>query len=519
MRLHWLVFSALGCLLLPFSAMAEVPPKDKPEAPKFVDTIKGPTPIPVRPAEEKAKEPEDALSKGDLLVQKALEPALGDLDKMTERGFVRALVPFSLSAFYIDKGEERGLQADLLREFEKRLNKGVKKEADKTRVLIIPTHPDELFDRLIAGQGDVIVAGLTVTEEREEDVDFADPIIKDVREVIATQPNVADIKSIEDLEGMQIFVRRESSFYPSLLKVNVELAEMGLEPVTIMLADDKLEEEDLYEMIDVGMIPAMVIDEHVGKFWSVVFKNVKLHHDLAIREGASIAWAVRQNSPQLEEEINEYMELSDPKTSILARNILARHENLALRLANPEALKYRSLLTKLEGLFQKYGEKYDIDPMLLAAQAFQESRFKHKSRSHAGAIGIMQLLPSTAADKSVNIKNFRTLEGNIEAGAKYLRWVVDNYFNDDEIPDVEKIYMALAAYNAGPNRVARVRKKAENPNLWFDNVEWEVAKVAGFEPIQYVKNIYRYYLAFNQILNRPHKLARIDQISALSSSD
>ena len=134
----------------------------------------------------------------------------------------------------------------------------------------------------------------------------------------------------------------------------------------------------------------------------------------------------------------------------------------------------------------------------VGAQAFQESRFDNNARSSAGAVGIMQLLPSTALDKDVAIKNFRTVEGSIEAGAKYNRFIADQYFPDKELSELNKILFVLASYNAGPNRVARVRKDAENPDIWFDHVEWQVARVAGIEPVKYVKNIYIYYLLFTK---------------------
>ena len=169
-------------------------------------------------------------------------------------------------------------------------------------------------------------------------------------------------------------------------------------------------------------------------------------------------------------------------------------------MINPKTDAYNKKLDELVVLFNKYGEKYDIDPMLLAAQAFQESRFNNNARSRAGAVGIMQLLPSTARDKNVNIKNFKKLENNIEAGAKYMRFVADHYFADENIPELQKILFVFASYNAGPNRVARVRKKAKDPNQWFDSVEWEVARAAGAEPIKYVKNIYIYYVIFKKLV-------------------
>jgi membrane-bound lytic murein transglycosylase MltF len=153
--------------------------------------------------------------------------------------------------------------------------------------------------------------------------------------------------------------------------------------------------------------------------------------------------------------------------------------------------------------FKHYAEQYDFDYLIMAAQAYQESGLDQSKKSHAGAIGVMQLLPSTAADRNVNISEIQKLENNIHAGTKYMRFIINRYFKDEPMDDVNKMLFAFAAYNAGPAKVIKLRKKTAamglNPNLWFHNVEVAAAKVIGRETVQYVSNIYKYYLAYRMV--------------------
>ena len=160
-------------------------------------------------------------------------------------------------------------------------------------------------------------------------------------------------------------------------------------------------------------------------------------------------------------------------------------------------------------LFETYAERYDFDWLMVLAQAYQESKLDQSAKSPAGAIGIMQLLPTTAADPSVGIPDIDELENNVHAGVKYLRFIADRYFNDPMITPDDRLLLSMAAYNAGPAKLMRLRKEAEeaglDPNKWFGNVELIAAKRIGRETVQYVGNIYKYYIAYK--LGAAHKMA------------
>ena len=156
--------------------------------------------------------------------------------------------------------------------------------------------------------------------------------------------------------------------------------------------------------------------------------------------------------------------------------------------------------------FREYGKTYKFDWLMIAALAYQESRIDQSKRSPAGAVGVMQILPSTAADPNVNIPDIEKLENNIHAGIKYLRFINNRYFEKEPMDDRNKILFSFASYNAGPAKIARLRTRARkaglDPNIWFRNVEIIAARRIGRETVQYVSNIYKYFTAYRLIINK-----------------
>jgi len=141
---------------------------------------------------------------------------------------------------------------------------------------------------------------------------------------------------------------------------------------------------------------------------------------------------------------------------------------------------------------------------MLAAQGYQESRLDQSTKSPSGAIGVMQVMPTTGA--SLNVGDIRQVDANIHAGTKYMRTMLDTYFSDAQLDDLNRNLFAFAAYNAGPTRIAQLRKEAAkrglNPNVWFDNVERIAAEKIGRETVTYVSNIYKYYVAYTLALEQ-----------------
>jgi len=428
----------------------------------------------------------------------------GDLPELIERRAVRALVPYSKTFYFLDGGRQRGLAYESLKQFEKDLNESLGTRNLKVYVVIVPVSRDELISGLVDGYGDVAVGNLTITDARAQEVDFSAPLMTGVDEVVVTGPGtegVAELESLDDLSGREIVVRRSSSYYESLERLNDRLRAAGREPARLTLANELLEDEDLLEMVNAGLVPIVVVDEHKATFWAQIFEDLVVREDLVVHTGGEIAWAFRKDSPELAKVVNEFV--TTHRRGTLMGNILFNRYLKNTRWAK-RALsdKGRARFKDTADLFKRFAGEYGFEWLMVTAQAYQESGLDQSMRSPAGAVGVMQMLPTTAADKNVAIDDIHVLENNVHAGVKYLRFIHDRYFAEAEMDDLNKELFAFAAYNAGPARVASLRRKARekgfDPNVWFRNVEVVAAQEIGRETVQYVSNIFKYYIAYQR---------------------
>jgi membrane-bound lytic murein transglycosylase MltF len=453
-----------------------------------------------------ADEPEAIADPCEELQLDCLKPWTGDLDGMVERRMIRVLTVLSKTFYYIDRGVQRGITYEGLQAFEKELNNKLKLGPRKVNVVVIPVSRDRLLSGLVEGRGDIVAANLTITEQRAATVDFSDPVLSDTKELLVTGPASPPTASLDDLAGREVVVRRSSSYYESLVALNERFRKEGKAEVALTLADENLEDEDLLEMVNAGLYPAIVMDEHKAQFWAQIFDKVTVHDGIVLRAGGQISWAFRKNSPQLRDAINRFVKghkIGTQFGNIMLKRYLKDAKYVKNALASGEIEKFNKTIE----LFQKYAGEYEFDWLLIGAQAFQESGIDQSVRSPAGAVGVMQVLPTTAADPTIGIANVDTdTNNNIHAGVKYLRFMVNEYFNDPAITPVNRHLFALASYNAGPNRIARLRQKAAkqglDPNKWFQNVEIVVAREIGRETTQYVGNIYKYYIAYKRVLEQ-----------------
>jgi membrane-bound lytic murein transglycosylase MltF len=218
------------------------------------------------------------------------------------------------------------------------------------------------------------------------------------------------LSTLDDLAGKEVFVRKSSSYYESLVTLNTRFAAENKPLIKLKDAPEELEDEDLIQMLNAGLV------------------------------------------------------------SILE-------------------------------LFRKYGDRYDVDWLLMAAQGYQESKLDQQARSHVGAIGVMQVMPATG--KELNVGDVTQLDPNIHARVKYMRFMIDRYYENEPMTKLDKALFTFASYNAGPGRVAQLRKEAAkrgyNPNVWFHNVEYIAEEKIGHETVTYVSNIFKYYVAYRLI--------------------
>jgi membrane-bound lytic murein transglycosylase MltF len=438
-----------------------------------------------------------------------------DLDSLAQRRAVRVLVPFSRTYYFLDGGVQRGITYDAFREFEKFLNEELGTRGVRpVHVILIPTARDHLLTGLVEGRGDIAAAGLTITPERQAIVDFSEPFSTELREVVVTGPAALPLESLEDLAGREIWVRLSSSYYESLAGLNASFESAGKAPMTLNAADEHLEDEDLLEMVNAGLIPMIIVDEHKAELWAEVFDAITVRSDLAVREGGRLAWAFRKNSPQLAEVVNRFVS-RNKRGSYLFNVLWKRYWGDAEWVRNATDESEMERFRAVMDLFQRYAGEYGFPYLLMMAQGYQESRLDQTVQSRAGAVGIMQLLPSTAADPNVGIPDISNPENNVHAGVRYMEFLRRHYFFDESIDEFDRMAFAIAAYNAGPNRIQRLRgvaaERGLDPDVWFRNVELIVAEKVGRETISYVDNIYKYYAAYGLIAAEEEAKAKARQ--------
>lgn len=433
----------------------------------------------------------------------------GDFDQVAMKRMLRVLVPYNRAFFFFEGAEPKGISYEICNLFGKSINKKLGNKTLKVQIVYIPTARDQLLPRLRDGYGDIALGNLTITDERRKLVDFSDPFATGVREILVTDKKQPDVTRPYDLSGKEIHVRKSSSYYENLVNLNGVLESTEKALVKIVEADENLEDSDLLELVNAGLIPAVIIDSHKGELWSQVFDNIKLHPEAAVHTGGEIAWAIRKNSPKLKALIDEFAK-THKKGTLLGNVIINRYLKKGDYIKNSGHTEEVKKFNKSVELFKKYAGDYKFDYLMLAALAYQESRLDQSLRSAVGAVGVMQILPSTAKDKSVGIPDIEKLEPNIHAGTRYLRFMADRYFPEDGgLDELNRAFFTFASYNAGPARVTSLRREAKemglNPNIWFNNVEVVAAKRIGRETVDYVSNILKYYVAYKLLEDRVEK--------------
>ena len=422
-----------------------------------------------------------------------------DLDAMLKRRNIRALVMINPIGFFYDSGHPMGTMYEALRELETFVNQKMKTGTFKVKVTFIPLRPDQVEDALNQGVGDLIAYGLIVTPTREERVAFTVPVQQDVKQIIVSGPNFGSVTSLEGLGGKEIWANPLAVSYQQLQQLNEKLKAAGKPPIVIKAADKYLLDDDLVQMVNAGIIPATVCTELKAKLWSQVLPHLTVHSDLVIASGQKTAWAVRKDNPQLKQLLDEFIAPRAVGTSF-GNTLVRRYLQNIKWVKNSTSPGEMKKFDELAGMFKQYAGQYDFDYLMIMAQGYQESMLNQGARNPSGSVGIMQVIPKNAAASPINVSNVTTTQNNILAGVKMLRHIEDQYFNDPKLDPIDKTLMVFASYNAGPNRIARLRNQAAqqglDPNKWFGNVELMVAEDVGEETVTYVGNVYKYYIAY-----------------------
>ncbi|HTP73841.1 MAG TPA: transglycosylase SLT domain-containing protein [Burkholderiaceae bacterium] len=418
---------------------------------------------------------------------------------MLQRRAIRFYVPYSRSLYFIDKGRERGISADLMRQFEIWINKKYAAQLGKRplTVFVVVATRDKLLPDLLEGHADVAVGNIKVLDELLKDIDFVAPDEKAAStEVLATGPASPAIASIDDLSGKTVHVREVSSYALSLKALNDRFKKAGKPEAKLVFVPNALEDEDMLEMLNAGLLQSIVVDDWKAKMWAQVLPKVQIHEDIALRPKTKVGWAIRKQSPKLAAELTEFYAYYAKQGGVPA--LQKQYMSRVKALKNATSSEDEKRFTALIDYFNKYGKQYNFEPMMLAAQGYQESTLNQEAKSAVGAVGVMQLMPATG--EQLKVGDIHQAEPNIHAGAKYMDQLMTKYFTDAKFDEQNRTLFAFASYNTGPGNISKMRKEAEkrglDPNQWFNNVEIVTAEKIGIETTTYVRNIFKYYAAY-----------------------
>jgi len=463
------------------------------------------TPAPVA-TPQKAQKPPSAAGQGAAALQsqtareRIVSKWTGDLDGMIQRRVIRVLTTYSKTQYFVDEGTQRGLVSDFASLFEEDLNKKLKNKNIRVIAMILPVSHDELIPALLEGRGDIVAAGTMITDPRKQQVDFTNPTRTGVSAIVVTGPGAPPVARVEDLAGREVYLQLSMVSSQGVQRFNAELAKKGLPPVKIRPAPEVLAEEDILEMVNAGLVKITLAYDYLAEFWQQVYPRLVLNKGAAVKTDGQIAMMIRKNSPKLKAELNAFI-ARYPEGSA-KRNVVLQKYLKSVKYAKAATSKEESAkLARTRAFFRKYGDQYALDYLLMAAQGYQESQLNQNAKSQVGAIGVMQVMPATG--KELKVGDITQLEPNIHAGVKYIRFMMDKYYANEPMDRLNKGLFTFASYNAGPGRISQLRKRAAerglDPNKWFNNVEILAAESIGRETVQYVANIYKYYLAYQML--------------------
>jgi len=466
---------------------------------------KGTSPETTAASKSAAAQPASSPAQSQPEMDDALPPALrtpwkGDLDEMVKRRVVRVLLPFRRPEFFYMDGRPAGILQEAFQELERVLNAKYKTTAaNRIIVALLPTPTDKLMERFSGGYGDVAAYGISITEENKQIADFTVPTLTGNKMIVVTGPGAPELGTVEDLSGKEIWVRPHTRMRADVEALNARLKAQGKAPAVIRDVDALLEPADTMEMVNAGTYPIALQPSKTAEFWAQVFDNIKLRTDLALAEDVEFGWAIQKGAPKWKAFLDDFIQTHGIGTSF-GNTVMRRYLKETKYIKNARDAAEMGKFRATAPMFTKYAQKYGFDALLLLAQGYQESGLDQSVKSRVGAVGIMQVMPATAASSPVSIPNINTEDANIHAGVRLIHFLVEDYFKEEGLDQFNRTLFAIAAYNAGPAKIAKCRQVAKDmgydPNKWFGNVEVAAAKLVGRETTQYVANIYKYYIAY-----------------------
>jgi membrane-bound lytic murein transglycosylase F len=462
--------------------------------------------------QDKKQVPEKAESPGNTEIS---DPIERDLPQIREEGTLRAITVYSATSYFLYRGQPMGFEYELLERLAKHLGLELK--------IVVARDMDDVLNMLNRGEGDIVAYGLAITEPRKKKVSFTEYHTISHQVLVQKKPDnwrqmkLHEIKRamIDDaieLIGDTVWVRKNSSYHERLINLIQEIGDT----IYIDTLPGNMDTEEIIHMVSEGKIKYTVADYNMAAVSSNYFQNLDIHVPISLSQ--RLAWAVRKNSPELLSAVNEWIHRIKKTNDyyVIYNKYFESKHSFKTRSKSEFFSKKTGKISQYDDLIKKYAASLDWDWRLLSSLIFQESRFDPKTKSWAGAHGLMQLMPATA--RQMGIRNTANPEENIKGGTKYLKLMTKNW---TEIPDsVQRIKFVMASYNCGYNHVVDAQnlaqKNGKDGNVWDKNTEKFILKlsyrkyfndevvkygyVRGTEPYNYVREIFRRYELYKDII-------------------
>jgi len=424
----------------------------------------------------------------------------GSYPEMIDRGEIRVAAPYDRTIYVSDKGVQRGLAVEVSKGLAKWINAKYvgQKKGKSISIKLVPVIAPDLLNSLTSGRADIAIGDIGLYEPIPNFQHFiVNHTSRDGQEVLVTGPSSPPLLKIADLSGQTVYGSRNTNFQKTFSSLNKELKRDGKLPINLASPLGDLDDEDLLEMLNSGLISYVTVADWKFKLWQSVYKNITMHADLSVQDSGWVGWAVRSTNRDLNDDLIGFYQSDDFVKSLTAfRQEDYKHHLKGLK--DPIDKTAWARFESMRPLFNRFGAEYKLNPLFIASLGFQETLLNQSSVSAVGAIGVMQLMPATGI--SLGVGDIHLLEPNIHAGADYMNQLISKYFPDVQFEGNNRSLFAVASYNIGPNNVAKARAQAKelgfDPNRWFGNVEFIATERMGYEPMIYVRNVYKYYMSY-----------------------
>lgn len=418
-----------------------------------------------------------------------------DLAAIRASGQLRVLVNQSRHSSGVVRGESIGVEYQRLRAFEQYLNRTAH-DGREVRLRLIPLPKDELLPALLRGEGDLIAPGELLPVRRGMAVRASAPIQRDVPLVVVSRQGNRRYQRLDQLAGLGLALPAGSAAREAMERLNRGFKK----PIVADWQDPSLAVEDVLEMVQAGMLPMTAVEQPIAERWAKVLPKLRIDRHLVLARKGDMSWYVHRAANVLRAGIDQF--LRDYRVPAGQDAVFERVYRRLYKVRQPLGRTERQRLEKVRPALMQHAKAQSLDWLLLAALALKESTLNPNARGAGGARGLLQITPAAARSVGVGVGDAASLDGNVQAGAKYLAMLRKRYFASAQLNERERMAFVLAAYNLGPQRVqglrAEARRRGLDPNRWFFQVERVAAEESGMGVVSYVSSINKYHLALSR---------------------